>query len=432
MAKSESESHSIKKTGNFFVDPELSIKTLTLPDEQYNSQITSSIVFALTWLNDKVFSQPDMGYKLQQRLKQGIRFNEKTHSYLMRSCIYWMGRLGYQNSPENYLTHSDTLSSVVSDINSSIIQQSPDHRPECNRCNEVTTSGHDDTIAIDSISDYLEGSVILSNTKYNKSKSTEQNSLVHQSSSESIINNTTNHNLSEVEKQTAQQNVQPSSIVQQKITQEEGKTQNYGIYSHRILFRNAYPGNRTNISCYRQLFRPTTLISSTRYNHDSPVFNNDEWPPLSNKSSPANLMSYGKVQIMRRMDMPYRSSCNHDKPSRPSLRNSSNIKTQPITSCYETPAQYDSDQSQDPDGSDSVSNQTLQDNQSLYEADQHQIKKKHSSFDNATNEDTYNAFEIATSPKLVQTEPIFKTKIRPIIPVVLPSNKIYTINGKLK
>jgi hypothetical protein len=80
------------RTGNFFINFKLEIRTLQLPIDQYRQMRRKSILFALNWLESNVLCKSDLGHHLRERINKGVNFDDPTNTYLMNSCLYWKSR----------------------------------------------------------------------------------------------------------------------------------------------------------------------------------------------------------------------------------------------------------------------------------------------------------------------------------------------------
>ncbi len=81
------------RTGNFFINSDLSLRTLQLPTDQYRQMRKKSILLALNWLEENVLNRDDAGHHLREKTRNGITFDDKMHSYLMNSCIHWLEKV---------------------------------------------------------------------------------------------------------------------------------------------------------------------------------------------------------------------------------------------------------------------------------------------------------------------------------------------------
>lgn len=78
------------RTGNFFINSKLDLRTLQLPIDQYRQMRRKSILFALAWLEENVMTRPDAGYHLREKTRTGIRFDDQMNNYLVNSCLHWL------------------------------------------------------------------------------------------------------------------------------------------------------------------------------------------------------------------------------------------------------------------------------------------------------------------------------------------------------
>ncbi len=80
-----------KRTGDFFVNSDLTLQTLQIPESEYDRRRRESITFALAWLNRNVLSRREAGHHLKRRINSGVKFDDETHRYLINSCLHWKG-----------------------------------------------------------------------------------------------------------------------------------------------------------------------------------------------------------------------------------------------------------------------------------------------------------------------------------------------------
>lgn len=108
------------RTGNFFIDSELDLRTLQLPTDQYRQMRRKSILFALTWLENNVLSRDDVGHHLREKIQEGVKFDDRTHRYLTNSCLHWQSIVTKKDrSDDQFISFQRPYSSAPQPIKSS-------------------------------------------------------------------------------------------------------------------------------------------------------------------------------------------------------------------------------------------------------------------------------------------------------------------------
>ena len=82
------------KTGTFFINDNMELRSLEVPEAEYIQLLTSSIIRAIKWLDDNVLSQKRFdGYYLRLKLNQGIIITPEMNKYLINSYTHWKNAL---------------------------------------------------------------------------------------------------------------------------------------------------------------------------------------------------------------------------------------------------------------------------------------------------------------------------------------------------
>ena len=101
------------RTGNFFINSKLELRTLQLPSDQYRQMRRKSILLALNWLEENVLNRDDVGHHLREKTRNGVVFDEPMHRYLMNSCLHWIKTVkGGGHQPKIYKNKTRPYSSV--------------------------------------------------------------------------------------------------------------------------------------------------------------------------------------------------------------------------------------------------------------------------------------------------------------------------------
>ncbi len=100
------------RTGNFFINSELELRTLQLPSDQYRQMRRKSILLALNWLEENVLNQDGVGHHLRVKIRNGVTFDDTMHIYLMNSCLHWLKTVKGGHHPRVHKIKTRPYSSV--------------------------------------------------------------------------------------------------------------------------------------------------------------------------------------------------------------------------------------------------------------------------------------------------------------------------------
>lgn len=100
------------RTGNFFINSELELRTLQLPSDQYRQMRRKSIILALNWLEENVLNQDGVGHHLRVKIRNGVTFDDTMHIYLMNSCLHWLKTVKADHHPRIHKIKTRPYSSV--------------------------------------------------------------------------------------------------------------------------------------------------------------------------------------------------------------------------------------------------------------------------------------------------------------------------------
>ena len=102
------------RTGNFFINSNLDLRTLQLPTDQYRQMRRKSIILALTWLEENVLNRDDAGHHLREKTRNGVTFDDDMNRYLMNSCLHWVKTINgnSRHKPRTNKNRSRPYSSV--------------------------------------------------------------------------------------------------------------------------------------------------------------------------------------------------------------------------------------------------------------------------------------------------------------------------------
>ena len=81
-------------------------KTLTYVDENlnlirrekviyqdYDKKLRKSLLILITWLNENILSNDELGFNLKKKIEDGIKFNDEWHIYFLESHSFWKEKL---------------------------------------------------------------------------------------------------------------------------------------------------------------------------------------------------------------------------------------------------------------------------------------------------------------------------------------------------
>ena len=61
---------------------------------EYPTILRASIIRLLTWLNENVLINEELGFNLRSKLADGMYFNQECNQYLIESYCYWIENRG--------------------------------------------------------------------------------------------------------------------------------------------------------------------------------------------------------------------------------------------------------------------------------------------------------------------------------------------------
>lgn len=83
------------KVGTFMINPDLVIESISISHDLYADKLRSSIINALTWLNNNIL-HTENGNKIKNKISNGITFTDETNQYLISTCLYWKNNIEKQ------------------------------------------------------------------------------------------------------------------------------------------------------------------------------------------------------------------------------------------------------------------------------------------------------------------------------------------------
>ena len=98
------------KTGTFFINDQMDLRSVECPSIEYNQLLISSILRAAKWLDDMVLRKNHHdGHFLRQKLKEGIFFTDEMNKYFISSYAHWEKTLSQRSQKEQQNTRESEI-----------------------------------------------------------------------------------------------------------------------------------------------------------------------------------------------------------------------------------------------------------------------------------------------------------------------------------